>query len=101
MRYGPNERDMLALHHEIEFEDASGQPYRYVSHLTEFGDPGGDSAMSKTVGIPAALALGRILDGTIHIPGVRIPVSPDVYGPVLADLGQLGIREVEVAEPLD
>jgi hypothetical protein len=49
--------------------------------------------MSRTVGIPAAFAARRILDGTIKETGVRIPTRPSIYSPVLADLKSVGIEE--------
>ena len=95
MRYEDGERDMLALHHEIEYTDSSGAPHAYRAHLTAFGHPGGDTAMARTVGQPAALGLRRILDGTIQQPGVRIPVDRDIWEPVLADLAAAGVEETE------
>jgi saccharopine dehydrogenase-like NADP-dependent oxidoreductase len=93
MGYKPGERDLLVLHHEVEWKDASGAPHRIVAQMTEAGVPHGDSAMSRTVGIPAAFAARRILDGTIGETGVRIPTRPSIYSPVLADLKSVGIEE--------
>lgn len=93
MRYRPGERDLLVLHHEVDWKDPSGEPHRFVAQMTEYGVPGGDSAMSRTVGIPAAFAARRILDGTIRETGVRIPTRATIYGPVLADLKSVGIEE--------
>ena len=70
-----------------------GRPRRIFASTTEYGIPDGDSAMSRTVGIPAALAARRILDGTIRQVGVHIPTSRDIYAPVLADLAAAGIEE--------
>jgi saccharopine dehydrogenase-like NADP-dependent oxidoreductase len=93
MQYDANERDMLVMDHVVEFRDAKGAPHRRRSSLVEYGVPGGDSAMSRTVGIPAACATRRILDGTIRDLGVQIPVIPSIYEPILADLETFGIRE--------
>lgn len=93
MQYKPGERDLLVLHHELDWEDATGAPHRIVAEMAEYGVPDGDSAMSRTVGIPAAFAARRILDGTIRETGVRIPVRPTIYAPVLADLRSVGIEE--------
>ena len=93
LAYREKERDMLALHHEIEFEDRDGKPGKLRSVMVEYGIPGGDSAMARTVGIPAAFAAHRILDGTIAVRGVRIPVHPEIYQPVLADLARCGIQD--------
>ena len=94
MQYDVDERDMLVMDHVVEFRDARGAPRRRRASLVEYGVPGGDSAMSRTVGIPAACAVRRILDGTIGDVGVQIPVKPSIYEPVLADLDAMGIREV-------
>ncbi|NNE44750.1 MAG: saccharopine dehydrogenase [Gemmatimonadetes bacterium] len=96
MKYADGERDMLVLHHEIDFEDAAGQPGVLIAQTMEYGVPGGDSAMSRTVGIPAGFAARRILDGTIQRSGVRIPITPDMYNPLLADLASVGIEETVI-----
>jgi saccharopine dehydrogenase-like NADP-dependent oxidoreductase len=93
MQYRPGERDLLVLHHEVDWKDAAGAPHRIIAQMTEAGVPDGDSAMSRTVGIPAAFAARRILDGTIKETGVRIPTRPSIYSPVLADLKSVGIEE--------
>ncbi len=93
MTYGPDQRDMLALAHEVAWEDASGQARLTRATLTEYGTPGGDTAMARTVGLPSAYAVRRILDGTIDTPGVRIPTDRETYRPILADLADAGIRE--------
>lgn len=93
MQYEVDERDMLVMDHVVEFRDATGAPRRRRASLVEYGVPRGDSAMSRTVGIPAACATRRILDGTIRDVGVRIPVIPSIYDPILDDLESFGIRE--------
>lgn len=93
LRYREGERDMLVLYHEFEYEDASGLEHRLGSTMIQYGEPGGDTAMARCVGFPAAFALRRILDGTIPARGVRIPVVPEIYEPILADLKTVGIEE--------
>jgi saccharopine dehydrogenase-like NADP-dependent oxidoreductase len=93
LQYAPGERDLLVMHHQVDWTDRDGRPRTLFASTTEYGVPGGDSAMSRTVGIPAAFAARRILDGTIRGTGVRIPTSRDIYEPVLADLAGVGIRE--------
>ena len=44
------------------------------------------TAMAKTVGLPAAIATKMILSGEIHKTGVVIPVTPDIYNPLLDEL---------------
>ncbi len=93
LRYEEGERDMLVLYHEIEFEDGEGRPGKLCSSMIEYGILGEDTAMARTVGIPAGHAARRILDGTISLTGVRIPVIPEIYQPILADLAGDGIVE--------
>lgn len=93
LAYEEGEVDMLVLYHELEYRDASGGVRSVQATLRKRGIPGGDSAMSRSVGLPAAFAALRILDGTIRGSGVRIPVDREVYEPILADLARAGIEE--------
>lgn len=92
--YEEGERDMVVLHHEFGI-DYGGRGERVTSTLVAFGVPGGDSAMSRTVSLPAAIAARLILEGKIKLAGVQIPVVPEIYEPVLAELEALGIACVE------
>jgi saccharopine dehydrogenase (NADP+, L-glutamate forming) len=96
--YEEGERDMIVLHHE--FLVAYGGRREFVtSTLVDYGVPGGDSAMARTVSLPAAIAARLILDGKIDLAGVHIPVVPEIYEPVLDELEALGIKCVERREP--
>ena len=54
--------------------------------------------MAKTVGLPVAIAALRILNGHIKNPGVQIPISKEVYEPILKELQEHNIifKEYEV-----
>ncbi|HHF42197.1 MAG: saccharopine dehydrogenase [Candidatus Aminicenantes bacterium] len=91
MQYQPGERDMIILEHQFEIE-AEATKKKAISSLVEFGQPQGDSAMSRLVGLPAAVATRLILEGKIKLSGVRIPVEEEIYQPVLAELARLGLR---------
>jgi saccharopine dehydrogenase (NAD+, L-glutamate forming) len=56
------------------------------------------TAMSKTVGLPVAMATLAILNGKIKTPGVQIPIAKEVYEPILKELKEFGIgfQEKEV-----
>ena len=99
-RYGEGERDMIVLHHEFDV-DYGGRGERVTSTLVDFGVPGGDSAMARTVSLPAAIATRLILEGKITLTGVQIPVVPEIYEPVLAELERFGITCVERSGPLE
>ena len=100
MPYRKGERDMIALCHDFValFPNAPGE--HITSTLIDFGKPGGDSSMARTVSLPAAVATKLILTGKIMAPGVHIPVSPDIYNPVLDELATMGINCVEKTEKL-
>ena len=51
--------------------------------------------MAKTVGLPVAIATKLILTGQIQSKGVRIPISKDIYIPVLKELSENGINFIE------
>ena len=97
MVYCEGERDMVVLVHEF----AAAYPERrerITSTLLDFGAPGGDTSMARTVGLPAAIGTRLILDGEIELAGVHIPVLPKIYEPVLTELEEMGIACVERTE---
>ncbi|MBN1180042.1 MAG: saccharopine dehydrogenase NADP-binding domain-containing protein [Anaerolineae bacterium] len=97
MPYREGERDMVTLVHDFVAQYPDRKEH-IVATMIDYGTPGGDSAMARTVGLPAAIATRMILDGTIQLTGVHIPVLPDIYEPVLGELEQMGIVVAEQAE---
>jgi saccharopine dehydrogenase-like NADP-dependent oxidoreductase len=97
MSYGEGERDMLVLQHTCvaEYPD---RKERITSTMVDFGIPGGDSSMNRTVGLPAAVAVRFVLEGKFPQPGVVVPVMPELYEPILEELGRLGISFTETVE---
>jgi saccharopine dehydrogenase-like NADP-dependent oxidoreductase len=93
MTFREGERDLLVMVHEVSYRDARGRPGAIRASLVEYGRPGGDTAMARTVGLPAGFAARRILDGSLTERGVRIPVVPSLFEPILRDLAGAGIRE--------
>ena len=57
------------------------------------------TAMAKTVGLPVAIATLAILNGKIKTPGVQVPISKEVYTPILKELSQFGISFKEKKVP--
>jgi saccharopine dehydrogenase (NADP+, L-glutamate forming) len=90
LQYAPGERDMVVLLHDFVAEYPDRRE-RIRSWLVDFGIPHGDTAMARTVGLPAAIATRLILQGVIRLTGVHIPVLPEIYRPVLAELEERGI----------
>lgn len=103
MQYAEGERDMLVMQHEFiaEYPDRREKITSTItSTMIDYGIPHGDTSMSRTVGLPAAIAVRMILQGQVELTGVHRPVMPELYDPILAELKELGIGFTEKAEPL-
>jgi len=90
MCYKPDEKDMVIVANEIIAEFSDYKEKRTGVMLIE-GIPGGDSAMSRAVSLPAAIASKLILNGKIQARGVSGPLHPEIYIPVLEEMEALGI----------
>jgi saccharopine dehydrogenase (NADP+, L-glutamate forming)/spermidine synthase len=91
------DRDMIVMHHEFIAEFGGGRRELLTSTLVDYGIPGGDTSVARTVALPAAIAVKMILSGTIGLTGCHIPVAPDIYNPILDELDGMGITFVERA----
>jgi len=100
LSYLPGERDMIILQHEFFASYPKAGKEKIVSTLIDYGISGGDSSMSRTVGLPPAIGTKLILDGKIREIGVQIPVLPEIYLPILAELKTLNIVFKEKREKL-
>jgi saccharopine dehydrogenase (NADP+, L-glutamate forming)/spermidine synthase len=99
MSLDKKERDMIVMHHEFIAKYPSKKEY-ITSTLVNYGIPYGASAVSRTVALPAAIAVKMILHKQIELSGVHIPIIPDIYNPLLDDLREMGIRFKEKIETL-
>ena len=57
------------------------------------------TAMAKTVGLPVAIAALKILNEEITTPGVQLPITKEVYTPILKELESFGISFNETEVP--
>ena len=93
MSYTADEKDMVIVHAEIVAEFSDRREKRISTMLVK-GDIGGDSAMSRAVSLPAAIAAKLILQGKIKAKGVQRPTLPEIYQPVLKEMDDFGYHFV-------
>jgi saccharopine dehydrogenase-like NADP-dependent oxidoreductase len=68
--------------------------------MVEYGEPARMSAMAKTVGLPAAVAVEMLLKGEIDLRGCLLPSHPEICDSILAHLRAEGLEIKETIEPL-
>ncbi|HHO55372.1 MAG TPA: saccharopine dehydrogenase [Trueperaceae bacterium] len=85
------DKDMIVMWHEMKYS-LDAQEYRLESSLIVIGDDNVQTAMAKTVGYPIAIATKLILQGKLNITGVKLPVTKDIYQPILEELKDFGIE---------
>lgn len=90
MNYAPGEADLVVLHHEF-FAHKGDRKEKWTSTIVREGEPNGTTAMAFLVGLPAAIAARLVLEDRIERRGVLIPITPDLYGPILKEMEQLGL----------
>lgn len=98
MQFVEGERDLLILVHYFEASYPNGKKEKISSTMIAFGEPNGDTAMARTVSLPAAIGVDLILRGAVTAVGVQTPVVPQWYEPILAGLKELGLECVERIE---
>ena len=91
------DKDMIVMYHKFGYE-LNGEKKQIDSKMVILGDDQTFTAMSKTVGLPVAIATLQILNGKIKTPGVQLPISKEVNTPILKELEDYGIifNETEV-----
>ncbi len=93
-----DDKDMIVMYHKIGY-DLGGKQYQIDSSMVAMGDDQTYTAMAKTVGLPVAIAAIKILNEEITTPGVQIPLSKEVYEPILKELENFGIEFKEKETP--
>lgn len=95
MSLSAGERDMIVMQHIFLASYPDGTREVIKSSLLDFGSPAANTAVARTVALPAAIAVKKILEGNIGLVGVHRPVLPQIYDPVLEELKTLGIEMKE------
>jgi len=86
----PDDKDMIVMYHKFGYE-LNGRTEQIDSTMVCIGEDQTYTAMAKTVGLPVAIAALKILNGIINTPGVQLPITKEVYDPILKELETYGI----------
>jgi len=94
---GENDRDMIVMWHKFNYT-CEGKEHEIHSTMSVTGDDAVHTAMAKTVGLPVGIGAKLILNGKITTAGVQVPVTREIYEPVMEELAQYEIecREKQV-----
>jgi len=95
---GDDEKDMIVMYHKFGYE-LDGQQKQLDANMVVLGENRTHTAMAKTVGLPVAMATLNILNAKITTPGVQIPISKEVYDPILTELKMFGLQFNEFQVP--
>ncbi|MFD2726158.1 saccharopine dehydrogenase family protein [Hyunsoonleella rubra] len=92
-----DDKDMIVMYHKFGYE-LNGKKRQIDANMVVIGEDQTYTAMAKTVGLPVAMAVLAILNGNITTPGVQIPITKEIYNPILNELKTFGIsfREKEL-----
>ncbi|MCK4359283.1 MAG: saccharopine dehydrogenase NADP-binding domain-containing protein [Candidatus Cloacimonetes bacterium] len=93
MQYAPGEKDMIILHIEIIAEFDNGKKEKRIATMIVKGNPEGETAMSRAVALPTAIAARLVVDGVIKATGLKMPPNlPELYKPALEELKKFGFE---------
>ncbi|PLX12366.1 MAG: saccharopine dehydrogenase [Marinilabiliales bacterium] len=95
----PEDKDMIVMRHRFHYKK-DGKKKEVTSSMVTIGKDTTHTAMSITVGVPAAIAAKLILIEEITCTGVHIPIRKDIYEPVLKELEEYGILFKEIEQDL-
>lgn len=85
-----NDKDMIVMYHKFGYE-LDGKKHQIDATMVTLGEDQTYTAMAKTVGLPVAMATMAILNKKIKTPGVLVPITKEVYEPILEELEDYGV----------
>ena len=97
----PDDKDMIVMWHKLVYK-INGDFKEINSHMIAIGEDQTYTAMSNTVGLPLAICAKMMLNGTIALTGVQIPIKKEIYNPILTELENYGInfQEKNIEQPV-
>jgi saccharopine dehydrogenase-like NADP-dependent oxidoreductase len=104
------DKDMIVMQHQFEYSASPLPPLqgergklpalkKLHSSLVVMGDDEIHTAMAKTVGLPLAITVKNFLTGKFKASGIQIPISKEIYEPLLKELEEYKIifTETEIS----
>ncbi|MFK8045760.1 MAG: saccharopine dehydrogenase family protein [Crocinitomicaceae bacterium] len=88
------DKDMIVMWHKFVYI-LNEVCYEINSSMVSVGEDQTYTAMSNTVGLPVAICAKMILNGTINVTGVHLPITKAIYGPILDELESYNIQFIE------
>jgi saccharopine dehydrogenase-like NADP-dependent oxidoreductase len=87
----PTDKDMIVMWHKLRYTNGEDKVKEMHSSMVAIGDTGDHTAMARTVGLPLAMGCKHILLGNIKEKGTILPITKDIYEPILKELALEGI----------
>ena len=87
----PDDKDMIIMQHEFKYTNKEGEEKMIVSAMAYIGENQEKTAMAVTVGLPLGITTKLFLEGKINLTGVNLPVTEEIYKPVLEELEKFGV----------
>lgn len=98
----PEDKDMIVMYHKFGYTmPGIDETLQIDATMVCIGDDALHTGMAKTVGLPVGIITLKILNGEITTPGVQLPITKEVYDPVLKELETFGIVFNEKEVPYD
>jgi len=86
-----NDKDMIIMQHKFEYF-LDNEKHNLKISMAVKGCDSIQTGMAKTVGLPVFFACKLLLEEKLQLKGVRIPIYPAIYKPILQQLHQEGIQ---------
>ncbi|MCO6494571.1 MAG: saccharopine dehydrogenase NADP-binding domain-containing protein [Bacteroidetes bacterium] len=93
-KLNPKDKDLLVMYHEVDYTIDNKQN-KLTSRMSLEGKDADHTAISDTVGLPLAMGVKLLITGKISQKGVVLPVTPEIYTPILKELNNYGIHFTE------
>lgn len=95
----PEDKDMIVMWHKFIYELEGFKKKKEFSMVVK-GEDQTVTAMAKTVGLPMGIATKLVAQDKVKTRGVLLPLSKDIYEPIMKELHEHGIifnkKETEI-----